>query len=522
MVEKLTPDRRTVLKALGAGALFSGLSGVSSATPGRRPGPKKDEILVGVSASADDMRKTVEQAVPGNARVVHANETLRYVAVKFPSQAPEQARENFIDAVTKKDHVKYAEENATYETFYTPNDPLFSDQYADQMVNAQTAWEETLGDAGVTVAVVDQGVQYDHPDLQGNMAADPGYDFVDEDTDPYPEDLSEEIHGTHVAGIAAASIDNGTGVTGIGNSTILSARALGVSGSGSVSDIADGIQWAADQGADVINLSLGGSGGTQTMKNAASYATAQGALIVAAAGNNGTRGVSYPAALSECMAVSALNPDESFASYSQYGEDIELTAPGTNVLSTWPAPGTNYNRISGTSMATPMVAGVAGLTLAQWNLTNVELRSHLKNTAVDIGLPETKQGAGRVDAGNAVTTQPGDGGGGGSGSESVSGSVSDSLYGYRDYDDYTWSWYYSSPSAVVVELDGPADADFDLYINTGTTQNAGPNNYDYAAYSPDSQEVITIDNPNDSTPMQIDVDSYRGDGSYTLTITESS
>ncbi|HET7325491.1 MAG TPA: S8 family peptidase [Halococcus sp.] len=518
MVEKLTPGRRTFLKALGGGALFSGLSGVVSATPSRQPGPKKDEILVGVSASASDMEKTVEQAVPGNARIVHQNETLRYVAVKFPAQAPDHAKENFIDAITKKDHVKYAEKNATHEALYTPNDPLFGDQYADQQVNAQTAWEETLGDAGVTIAVVDQGVKYDHPDLQGNMAADPGYDFVDNDPNPYPDDLSREIHGTHVSGIAAAGVDNGIGVTGIGNSTILSARALGEDGTGYVSDIADGIQWAAEQGADVINLSLGGGGPTQTMQTAVSYATANGALVVAAAGNSGSRGVSYPAAYNECLAVSALDPDESLAYYSQYGEAIELAAPGTNVLSTWTDDG--YERISGTSMATPVVAGVAGLTLAKWTLTNAELRTHLKNTAVDVGLSRDKQGAGRVDAGNAVTTRPGDGGSGGGGGESTSGSVSDSLYGYRDYDDYTWSWTYSSPSTVVVELDGPNDADFDLYVTTGTTQNASPGDYDYASYTPDSRERITIDAPDDSTTMQIDVDSYRGSGGYTLTITE--
>jgi serine protease len=139
MVEKPTPDRRTFLKGIGAGALFGGLSGVAAAA-GRQPGPKKDEILVGVSASADDMEKTVAQAVPGNARVVHTNETLSYVAVKFPSQASTQARENFIEAVTKEDHIKYAEKNATYEALYLPNDPRFGDQYADQQVNAPAAW----------------------------------------------------------------------------------------------------------------------------------------------------------------------------------------------------------------------------------------------------------------------------------------------------------------------------------------------------------------------------------------------
>jgi serine protease len=403
MREIRSHTRRSFLQLSGLAGL-AGITGLSSATPGHNPGSRDNELLVGVNATADSPRAAAKPHLPREARIVHENNTLGYVAVKLPEQASTPAHTSLQQAVENRGPVKYVEQNATYHALYTPNDPLYGDQYADQMVNAPAAWEETLGNAGVTIAVIDQGVKYDHPDLQANMASDPGYDFVDNDTDPYPEDLSREIHGTHVAGIAAASIDNATGVTGIGNSTIISGRALGTGGTGSLSNIADGIQWAADRGADVINLSLGGSRPTQTMQNALSYAVANGALVVAAAGNSGQRGVGYPAAHSECMAISALDSDGSLASYSQYGDAIELAAPGTQVLSTWTDDG--YNRISGTSMATPVVAGVAGLTLAKWNLTNSELRSHLKNTAVDIGLSSAKQGAGRADAGTAVTTQP--------------------------------------------------------------------------------------------------------------------
>src|SRR5699024_4785811 len=154
----------------------------------------------------------------------------------------------------------------------------------------------------------------------------------------------------------------------------------------------------------------------------------------------------------------------------------------------------------------PVTSGVAGLTLAKWNLTNSELRSHLKNTAEDIGLSENEQGSGQVDALAAVTTDPSDGGGGGGGGgKTTSENVSDTLYSSSDYDDYTWSWTYSSPSQVAVELDGPTNADFDLYVNTGTSQSASPNNYDYTSRLTNSQETITIDNPNDSAAMQIDV-----------------
>ncbi|WP_049997330.1 S8 family serine peptidase [Halococcus sediminicola] len=526
MVEKPTLDRRTVLKALGAGTLFSGM-GVASAAPGRQPGPKKDEILVGVSTSTSDMEATVKRAVPGNARIVHRNETLSYVAVQFPSQAPDHAKENFVDAMTKKDEVKYAESNATHQSLATPNDPRFADQYAPQQVNAPAAWDTTLGDANVTVAVIDTGVQYDHPDLAGNFGSEKGKDFADNDGDPYPDVPADEYHGTHVAGIVASNTDNGTGVAGMGNSTLLSGRALDEGGSGSTADIADAIEWAADQGADVINMSLGGGGYTNTMKNAVSYAQSNGSLVVAAAGNNGTGSVSYPAAYNECLAVSALDSNENLASYSQYGNEIELAAPGSDVLSTTTETRGSYEKLSGTSMATPAVSGVAGLTLAQWNLTNSELRSHLKNTAVDVGLPADEQGSGRVDAANAVSTDPGSGdgggggGGGGDGGTSTSTSVDGSLSSSYDSKCWSYGFEYGSPSQVVVEIDGPANADFDLYANDGTGSCPTTGSYDYRSWTPDSQETITIDSPDTSSALYVLVDSYSGGGSYTLTITET-
>jgi serine protease len=514
-------NRRTFLKATGAAGAAAATSGVAAATPGRDPGPKKDEILVGVSAGQGDVEKTVAQHVPGDAEVVHTNDTLRYAAVKFPTSASETAKSNFVDAVTSKDGIKYAEPNETLEAQYTPNDPQFGDQYAPQQVESDAAWDTTLGDSSVTIAVVDTGAQYDHPDLQGNFKSNPGYDFVDNDSDPYPDVPSDEYHGTHVSGCAAAVVDNSTGVAGQGNSSLINGRALDENGSGSTSDIADAVEWAADQGADIINMSLGGGGYTSTMKNAVSYASDNGSLPICAAGNDGSSSVSYPAAYSECVAVSAVNSNEQLASFSQYGDKVELCAPGVDVLSTTTETRGSYEKLSGTSMATPVTSGVAGLTLAKWDLTNSELRSHLKNTAKDIGLSSDKQGSGQANAYNAVTTDPsGGGGGGGGGSDSTTSSVSGTLDGYWDYDDYSYGWEYSSPSKVEVVLDGPSNADFDLYINTGTTTNASPSNYDYASTSTDSQESITIDSPDDSTDMQIDVDSYSGSGDYTLTVTE--
>jgi serine protease len=510
-------NRRNVLKTTGAIGVAAGFGGVASATPGRSPGPKESEVLVGVSQAVGGPKEVVSKHVPAQASVVHENTTLGYAAVAFPEEASDRAAEQFMNAITKKEGVKYAERNATHEALYTPSDPKFDNQYAPTQVESDTAWDTTLGDSSVLVAVVDTGVQYDHPDLQGNFGSDKGYDFVDNDDDPYPDVPSDEYHGTHVSGCAAAVVDNGTGVAGQGNSSLISGRALDESGSGSTSDIADAVEWAADQGADLINLSLGGGGYTDTMKNAVSYAYDNGSLILAAAGNDGNSSVSYPAAYSECMAISAVDSNENLVSFSNYGDGVELCALGVDVLSTTTETRGSYEKLSGTSMATPVTAGVAGLTLARWSsLTNKELRSHLKNTAEDIGLSSDKQGSGQTDAYQAVNTDPSSGGS----SDSTSGSVSDSLADYTDYDCWAWAWEYSDPSKVVVELDGPSSADFDLYVSEDETDCPGPNDYDYASYSTDSQESVSIDNPITTTDLQICVDSYEGSGDYTLTITE--
>lgn len=510
--------RRQFLTATGAVGL-AGLAGVSSAQPGRTGDTKGDELLIGLAATAEDLHATIDRLVPVEVDVTHTNETLHYAAVTFPSTSLDEAKALLQSLVVASNPIKYVEENALHEAFSTPNDPYFDDQYAPQEVNADDAWDTTQGDPSVTIGIVDTGAQYDHADLAGNYAPNPGYDFVDDDGNPAPDAPNDEYHGTHVSGIAGAVTDNGTGVAGISDSALINGRALDESGRGNTSDIADAIEWATDQGANVINLSLGGGGYTSTMKNAVSYADGNGVLVVAAAGNDGSQGVSYPAAYSECIAVSALDPDGSFSSYSQYGEKVELCAPGSNVLSTTTDARGSYEYLSGTSMATPVVAGVAGLTLAQWDLTNDELRAHLKDTAVDVGLSEQKQGSGRVDAANAVSTDP-SGGSGDGGNESTSTTYSDSLWLLNGSDCHTYAWSYSSPSQVVVELDGPSGADFDLYVNDGVAACPSSSDADYAATTPDSQEKVVIDAPDDSTDLYVTVDSYSGSGSYDLTITE--
>lgn len=524
MRDSNSQTRRSFLELLGISG-FVALTGITSASPGRTPGPKEDEILVGVSASAadaDNMGTHVEQHVPGNAEVVHSNEALRYVAVKFSGN--ETARENFIDAITKKDGIRYAERNTTHTVSLTPGDGRFSDQYAPQQVNAPAAWDTTLGSSDVTIAVIDTGADYTHSDLAAQFGSNKGKDFADDDSDPMPIG-SDESHGTHVSGIASATTDNGTGVAGISNSTVISGRVLGADGRGSTADIADGVRWATDQGADIINMSLGGGGYNQTMKNAVSYAVNNGALPICANGNAGNSSVGYPAAYDECVAVAASREGDEFvddwkdaAGGSNYGPKTDVIAPGERVLSS--VPGNSYASFSGTSMACPAASGVAALGVAAApDLTVSELRNRLKNTAVDIGESEDKQGSGRVDA--KAIVDAGDGGDGGDdGEESTTETVSGTLSGGYDSASDSWNWVYSDPSQITLELAGPSDADFDLYVNEGTTTTAGPGSYDHTARSPDSQETLTIDSPDTATALQITVDSYSGAGGFDLTVTE--
>jgi serine protease len=405
MTDEPVADRRTVLQAAGVACAGATVTTTVSAETGEA----LTRLNLGTSnaASMSTAQSTVQNVTPASAELYKRSDALGFISVDVPSDTAEELRVAFAE----RDDFRYAEYDRQLHAFETPDDELFDDQYAPQQVRAPDAYEKTEGSEDVTIAVIDQGVKYDHPDLADQFGSLKGKDFVDGDDDPFPESMSDESHGTHVAGIASATTDNGTGVAGISNSRLLSARALGSNGGGSLADIADAITWAADQGADVINMSLGGGGYTDTMKNAVSYAVDNGALPVCAAGNDGSGSVSYPAAFEECVAVTAVDSNEEFASFSQYGEKADVTAPGVDVVSTWTEYQSKYDGkyqdLPGTSMACPVAAGVAALGLAVDDYLEVnELRARLKNTAVDVGLSDQKQGAGRVDALNMVGDVP--------------------------------------------------------------------------------------------------------------------
>lgn len=283
---------------------------------------------------------------------------------------------------------RWFEPDAETRAAHIPNDPFFASHQWDKWVMyADKAWDITRGSADITIAVCDNGVEYTHPDLIDRFIPGSwGYDFVRNDNDPKPDNPSipQAYHGTHVAGIAAATMDNSIGIAGWAGSRLLAVKVLNDSGSGTMSNLASGIRWAADNGARVINMSLGSNDHSTAVAEAARYATDRGVLLIAAAGNAGAGVVQYPARLPDVVCVGATDSTGSLAYYSNYGSDQELVAPGSAIPSCW--TGAQYGLSWGTSMAAPQVAGVAALVMAvDPSLGPTRVRAILAASAIDLG-----------------------------------------------------------------------------------------------------------------------------------------
>ncbi|WP_312150006.1 S8 family peptidase, partial [Paenibacillus odorifer] len=262
----------------------------------------------------------------------------------------------------------------------TPNDMLFSTyQWNLPAIETELGWNLSKGSKEVVVAVVDTGVQINHPDLQGKLLT--GYNAITNGSTP-EDDVG---HGTHVSGIIGALVNNGEGVAGISwYNKILPVKALDNSGAGTTYSVAEGIIWAADNGAKVINLSLGNYADSQFLHDAIKYAYDRDIVLVSAAGNDNTERPGYPAAYPEVIAVAATNASGEKASFSNYGDYIDVAAPGESIASTY--PDSQYAALSGTSMASPHVAALAGLVRSlNPNLTNKEVMDLMTKNAVDLG-----------------------------------------------------------------------------------------------------------------------------------------
>jgi subtilisin family serine protease len=295
----------------------------------------------------------------------------------------------------------FVEEDGVVKASYQPNDPRYPEQWHLPSISAPQAWDVTAGSPQVTIAVIDTGVDYNHRDLAGRCVA--GYNFVARNTNP----MDDNGHGTHVAGIAAATGNNSIGVAGVDwGGRIMPLKVLDSQGSGYDSDVASAIRYAADNGAKVINMSLGSPDYSYTLSEAVNYAYNKGVTMVAAAGNDGSS-VGYPAACDHVIAVGALDSNNGLAYFSNRGSALDLTAPGVSILSTTQG---DYGKMSGTSMASPVVAGCASLVLSRHSgYTPAQVESTLKTSATDLGSPgfDTVFGYGKVNAYAAVSgSQP--------------------------------------------------------------------------------------------------------------------
>jgi subtilisin family serine protease len=272
------------------------------------------------------------------------------LALRVPAANEEQV----IRALQRHPDIEEVEEEAFVSALdASPDDAHWPGQWGVKRAGFPTAWATTRGSAKTIVAVVDTGVETSHPDLRAALL--PGRDFVDEDRTP----SDEHGHGTAVAGVLAARTNNHAGIAGVcWNCRVLSVRVLDRDGSGDSATLAAGIIWAVDQGADVINLSLGGDTTTIAEDGALAYAARHDVVVVAAAGNEGNRTREYPAADRRVIAVAASDPSDRLYPWSNRGEWVDISAPGCN---TSPWRGGNYATFCGTSSATPLVAGLAAL-----------------------------------------------------------------------------------------------------------------------------------------------------------------
>ena len=315
--------------------------------------------------------------------------------------------DTMIELLKQDAAVEYVEKIPVRKLFVQPNDPLFSQQWHLQKIQAEQAWAfQSASSSDVLVAVIDNAFQVNHPDLQGNFVA--GYDVSDNDSDPSPPNDFFN-HGTHVAGIINAISNNALGIAGAGANRV---KVMPVkvtpddADPNSIFSGYEGIQWAVANGAKIISLSWGGYEYYQFEQDIINEAHAQGVLIIAAAGNAGDEDFLYPASYEHVLSVASTDINDNRSNFSSYGEKVDLSAPGSQILST--VPSGTYAVLSGTSMAAPLVAAAAGfLKHVNQSLSVNQLEEFLKRTSdsIDEINPSFagKMGAGRLNLYKAVT-----------------------------------------------------------------------------------------------------------------------
>lgn len=424
----------------GAASTALGIASVSSLPPAAADALRRIGAL-DVSALASAGRRTTVLGANAAGAALAFEPLARTYRVRLP---PGSSVDGAIAELSRDAAVEIAEPNRRLSFSATPNDSHFSTQWAyvntgqtgakDQYdpgvgilgsdIDAPLAWDVTTGDASLVVAVIDSGVDYAHPDLAANMWENTGetlgngvdddlnglvddrrgWDFASWDNDPTDNCGSialGEGHGTHVAGIVGAVSNNAAGVAGTAWNVKVMPLKVAASGCGLfTSDVVEAIQYATAEGARIINMSLGGND-SAAFRAAVDAARASGVTLVAAAGNHGDSTPIYPGAYASVIGVAATDRRDAKASFSAFGPHVSLAAPGVGIRSTYPTWDGSYSYLSGTSMASPMVAGIAALVLAEYPaLTPDQVEARLLNASEDIGVANI--GAGRINAARAL------------------------------------------------------------------------------------------------------------------------
>lgn len=351
------------------------------------------KVLIGFKEKPGPAEQAIVKGAGG--KIKYTYKLIPAIAASIPEKA--------IEALKKNPNIT----NIELDSEVYALDAELDNSWGVKRIGAGIVHESGNKGAGVKIAIIDTGVDYSHEDLNANFNKNLlGYDFVNSDNDP----MDDDGHGTHVAGIIAAE-DNGDGVVGVApDAELYALKVLNDTGSGYMSDVVLAIQWATDPDGDgsasdrldIINMSLGGQKNI-FLEWACNLAYLDGLLLVAAAGNGGS--VIYPAAYDSVIAVSATDRDDALASFSSTGKQVELAAPGVNINSTLPGNKYSGETWSGTSMASPHVAGTAALVWAKYSdWTNDEVRTQLQNTAEDLGATgwDSEFGYGLVDADEAA------------------------------------------------------------------------------------------------------------------------
>lgn len=429
--------RRTLLRMNLLTALLLLYTIAPSSLSGQQAQFAADEVLVKFRTSVSQIQIQQTFSNAGLAQRQYFDQ----IGVYLCSITNEQSVDATVRACQADPNVEYAEPNYIYHTMLmraTPNDPRLDDLYAmnnanDADIDAIEAWDTQTGSKDVLIAVIDTGVDYNHPDLKDNMWVNSGEsgdgkenNGVDDDNNGYVDDFrgwdferddndprDDNGHGTHVAGTIGAVGNNGIGVVGVNwTVSIMPLKFLDANGSGRLSDAIPAVIYAADMGARVLSNSWGGGGFSQALRDAIAYARDKNSVFVAAAGNSSEDNddlPSYPASyeVENVVSVAASDRNDRLASFSNTGkQSVHLAAPGVDILST--RPGGGYQFLSGTSMATPHVSGVFGLVLAQF--PGISYRDAMIRVLGGIDskgeFNKITSTGGRLNASNAISTDP--------------------------------------------------------------------------------------------------------------------